>query len=678
MNRFQLKPQKILRYLLFRLRHSENSGLMILAVGIGLTTGAAIGIFRAGIEFFHELFREQINHELLGFLPVNLAFVLSMGFAGWIVGMVMSRLVGHEKYHGVAIVIESVAYSGGKLPYRKIPFKAASAALSIGAGASVGPEDPSVQIGSNIGSFFGQILYLPEERVRLLVAIGAGSAIAAAFKAPIAGVFFALEVILNNTFSTRSVGAIVLAAVAASAFTQAIDPLNEMGPFSYQLGSPLEIPLFIPLGLAMGVLAAFFIRLVYWQQDFWHHYFDRLSRPAKTALAGMIVGLVAIAVPEITSGGREEMNAVLSGGAHLSILMLIVVGLVKMGVTSISLAGGFVGGIFAPTLFVGTMLGAAYGQLITLLVQHDTDPQAFAIAGMAAMMAGVVRSPITAIMMVFELTNDYRLILPIMLTTVLCIYLAQRFEAQGIYKLALRRQGVDLPEGQDIDLMQGITVGEAMLSPAPVIPAQASLLELRDRLREQRSNSICVVDEAGLLIGMVTLSDLQRAYSLENASELRVKDICSQNVITSTPDEILWKAIRKMSVHDFGRLPVVKPETREIVGLIGRHGIIRAYNIAMNRKLQNQHTAEHIRLNTLTGAHVFEVPVINDSSLAGQFIRDIPFPAESVVAAVKRNGRLLIPHGDTRLHAGDILTLVADTHAENLIKQLAEANNTEN
>ncbi len=671
MNLFQLKLRNILRYLLFRLQHSENSGVMILAIGVGLATGASIWLFNAGILLFHTLFESALSHFEMNPILLAVAIVVSLGIAGWLVGTIMDHFVGHEKYHGVAAIIESVAYTGGKLDYHKIPFKSISAALSLGAGASVGPEDPSVQIGSNIGSFLGQILYLPEERIRLLVAAGAGSAIAAAFRAPIAGVFFALEVVLNNTFNTGSVGAIVLSAVISSALTQAINPLSEMGPFSYRIGSPLEIPLFVPLGLILGLFAVLFIRLVYWQQDFWHHRLDHLPRAVKTAIAGVLVGLVVIVLPQVAGGGREQMNAVLGGETNLTLLMLIIIGVAKMGTTAISLAGGFVGGIFAPTLFVGTMLGSAYGQVISSFAHHDTDPQAFAIAGMAAMMAGVVRSPITAILMVFELTNDYRLILPIMFTVVICIYLAQRFEPSGMYSLALRRQGVELVEGRDIDLMQDVTVKEAMLTPVPTISANATLVELRDRLREYHSNSLCVLDQDGLMVGIATLSDLQRAYEAGNVDNLHVIDICTKDPITTTPDEVVWKAIRKMSVADVGRLPVVKPGTREVIGLIGRHGVVRAYNIAMNRKMQRQNAAERIRLNTLTGAHVFEVHLVGNAPLTGKKICDIHFPPESVVAAIRRKGKLLIPHGSTELLSGDILTIVGDPNAESDIRQLA-------
>jgi CIC family chloride channel protein len=294
------------------------------------------------------------------------------------------------------------------------------------------------------------------------------------------------------------------------------------------------------------------------------------------------------------------------------------------------------------------------------------------------MMAGVVRSPITAIMLVFELTNDYRLILPIMLTTIICTLIAERIEPAGIYIFGLRRKGVHLSEGRDIDLMQGVKVGEAMLKPAPSIPENASLVELRDKLRKLKTFSLCVVNAEGLLTGIVTLSDLQRAYETEGEKTTTVGEICTHEVITVTPDDVLWTAIRLMSLNDVGRLPVVEAGTRNLVGFIGRHGVMRAYNIAIARKLEDQHVAEQIRLHTLTGAHVFELYIAANAPAANQLIQAIHWPAESVVASIQRGGQLIVPHGNTQLLVGDKLTIVADPFVADELEHLLEGRDLKN
>ncbi len=649
-----------IKLFMMRLRHPNSNTLLVLAVALGLATALAIWLFRQCIDLFNRIFTGFLAGSLLSPIIGALGIVISLALAGLIVGLIMDNFIGEERHHGVAGIIESVATAGGRLRYQRIPFKAIASALSLGAGASVGPEDPSVQIGSNLGSFIGQRLHLSEEQMRLLVAAGGAAAIAAAFKAPIAGVFFALEVILNGAFEIRSFGVVVLAAVVSSALTQGIEPAAEMGPFNYTLGSVLEIPLFIPLGIILGLVSALFIRAVYWQHDWWHHHVH-LPRPAKTALTGAVIGLVAIFLPQIMGAGRETMSAVLSGEANFSFWLLLILGGVKLAATAVSMAGGFVGGIFAPTLFVGTMLGGAYGHLMQSIVgSNEGNPQVYAIAGMAAVMAGVVRCPITAIMLVFELTNDYRLILPIMLATVICVFMAERLNPHGMYAQGLRNKGVFLPVGREIDLMQGVTVSEVMTKPAPRIIETATLRELRDGLRSYQSRSLCVVDSANKLVGIVTLSDLQNAYRSELDESTPISSICARNPATVAPDDEIWTAIKVMGTRDVGRLPVLDRTTGELVGLMGRHGVMRAYNLAVERKLQDQHTAEHIRLNALTGGHVFEFHIEAGSAVEGKHVADIHWPQESVVATIQRGRKQLIPHGNTEIKANDSLTIIAD------------------
>lgn len=663
-------PPRNLTALWLRLKTSRTNALLVLAIGLGIGAAFAIWLYREAIDLFHILFRENLADTLLHPIVGPIGGVLALALAGAIVGWLMGRFVGEEKVHGVAGVIEAVAVAGGRLPYRKLPVKALSSSISLGAGASTGPEDPSVQIGANMGSWLANLFKLREDHARLLVAAGVAAAVASAFKAPIAGVFFALEVVLNGVFEARSFSVIVLASVVASGVTEALHPGPEMGPFFYTLGSPLEIIMFAPLGILLALVSVFFMRCMSWMHHRWAHI--PFSRPAKTALAGAIVGIVGIALPGILGIGREEMNAVLGGRSDLGLELLLILGFAKIVMTAISVGGGFVGGVFAPTLFVGTMLGAAYGHLVIRFLPNALagDPQEYAIAGMAAVMAGVVRAPITAVLIVFELTNDYRLILPIMLATGVCVLASEFIEPHGIYIKSLIQKGVRLVSGREIDLMQGVTVEEAMLTPAPTILADAPLSDIRDELRRQKTHSLCVVDMTGDMIGVVTLSDLQRAYDLK--SGLTAGEVCTREVITAEPSEPLWAAIRRMSAHDVGRLPVVNRANGTLVGLIGRHGVMRAYNIAYTRKLADQHTAETVRLNTLTGGHVIELHLTPTSPAVGKHISEVAWPPESVVAAIWRNGKLIMPHGSTDLRTGDTLTLVCGTRVDSELRALIE------
>ncbi len=653
-------------------RLSESNILLILAVVLGLTTGAGVWLFRHGIEFFQGVYREGILAHLLEGLGAW-AIVPILGLAGLIVGLLVDRFVGTERHHGVAGIMESVALAGGRLRYRRMPIKATLAAFSIGAGASVGPEDPSVQIGANLGSLLGQKLRLSDDRVRLLVAAGAASGIASVFRAPIAGVFFALEVVLGD-FSTGAFGVVVLAAVIASVFTTAIEVgPPELGIRSYALGGPPEILLYILLGILIALVSSVFIRVLYWQHDFWHHL--SIPVPFKTMCAGLIVGLIAVFLPQIMGTGQPTMNLVLNNNdAGLTIGLLLILGIAKIIATTISLGGGFVGGMFAPSLFVGAVLGSAFGQIVNQIFPRAfaANPAAYAMAGMAAAMTGVIRSPITAVLLLFELTNDYNLILPIMLTVAVCLFVTERLAPDGIYHYGLARKGIRLSQGRDIDLMQTITVSEAMSTDPQTVRANLPASQLAAEFAKTNTHGLIVLDDEGFLYGIVTLQDLSRSQEEKDLNNLHVSDLCSRDVITVTQDDPIAKALQIIGSRDLGRLPVVASENpRQVVGLLRRRDLLRSYDLALKNKLEGAYKTGQAKLAVYSGTHVFEVRVEEKSIIDGQLIREISWPQNNLVASIRRGGQAIIPRGDTQLHGGDLLTVITTPEYESELKRLA-------
>lgn len=661
------------RALLRRLRAlqpSESTMLLMIAVLVGLTSGIGVWFFRRGTDLAQHFFQKVIAADVLGPVVGAAGIVVVTAVGGLVVGWGMNRFIGQERYKGMPGVIAAVALAGGRLRYWRMPLKTLAAMLSLGVGASLGVEAPSVQIGANLGSMFGQRLRLSEDRVRLLVAAGSASAIAAVFRAPIAGVFFALEIILTGDFTVSSFGVVVLSAVISSVFTQAVlGGGPEFGALDYNMGGPLEVPFYVLLGLLLAPIGVLFIRSVFWQEHLWHRV--RLSRPLKAALAGVLMGIIGIFLPQLLGTGREAMIEVLNGAPY-ALGLLLALGLVKVLATTFCLGGGFVGGMFGPALYIGTMLGGAFGVAVARIAPASVvgDVGAYAIAGMAAMLASIVRAPITSIVLVFELTNDYHLIVPIMLTTVVCVFLTERFEPLGVELRELADQGIHLQHGRDVDVMQSVHVREAMVSPAPTIHETATLVELRDYLRDQRIRAAAVVNDHRELIGIATLSDLQKAYESGEGETLTVGDIATRDVITALPDEPVWRIVRQMGARDIGRMPVLKPGTRFPIGMLSRPDIMRAYNTAIARKAEVQHVAEQMRLHTLTGAHVVEFHVSERSPAVNQTIRDVEWPPESVVASIRRNGRLLVPRGDTTLRAGDTVTVVASPEVEGEIADL--------
>ena len=376
----------------------------IAALVVGLLSGVGVWLFKLLIVWIDKIAHLWVSGSwLVVFIPV---------LGGLVVGLLMFFFVGEERYHGVAGIIEAVALAGGRLRYLRMPVKTLASAVSIGSGAAVGPEDPSVQIGANIGSFFGQRLRLSDDRVRSLVAAGAAGGIAAAFNAPIAGLFFALEVILGE-ISASAFAWVVISAVTSAVFTQAIS--GAQPAFSvpaYEFRSPMELILYLGLGLLAGLISVVYIRLLYGMQDILHRW--AVPRWVKPAAAGLVVGAVGLYLPQVLGVGYNTIEQILNGQI-VAVGLLLALLLAKLFLTPLCIGAGFMGGVFAPALFLGATLGSAYGELI-LPVFHGVpgDAAAYAMVGMAALLAGAVHAPLTAILLLFEMTNDYRIILPLM------------------------------------------------------------------------------------------------------------------------------------------------------------------------------------------------------------------------------------------------------------------------
>lgn len=635
--------------------------LLIAAVGVGLATGSGIWLFRQMIELAHKVAFGFVGTALAPLGAWTIAIIPALG--GLIVGLLWYRFVGHERFHGVAGLMEALALAGGHLQYRLAPVKTLAAALSIGFGASVGPEDPSVQIGANLGSLAGQRLRLSEDWMRALVAAGAAGGISAAFNAPIAGVFFALEVLLGE-IGTTALGAVVLASVVSAVFIQStIGPEPAFTVPAYALRTAVELPLYLGLGLLAGPVAAVYVYSVSKART---AFASLTIRPwLKPVVAGLAVGIVAIFLPEIMGVGYETIGAILAG-APMSVGFLVALLVAKLVLTAVSIGGGFPGGVFAPSLFLGAALGAAYGTVATLLFPGlEINAPAYAMVGMAAMLAGAVHAPLTAILLLFEMTGDYRIILPVMTAVVASVFLSQWLRRDSVYTQALAAKGVYLERGRDVEVLDGISVGEVMEVQPETLHERDTLATAADLFMQTRHHGMTVVDDTGALVGLVTVQDLDRAQA-ETAipiDRVTVGEICTRSLVVAYPDESIGTALRRMSGRDIGRLPVVaRDNPQQLLGVLRRIDLVRAYDAALTRRAVRRHRAHQTHLDAVSGENVSVVEVLikPGAPCDGQCVQDIEWPRECVLASVRRGRRVLIPHGDTRLQAGDVLVAVAE------------------
>ena len=656
------------------LERQQPSGLAVLsAIGVvlGLVTGVGVWFFKQMIIWTHTAAFGWLGGALSPFGSWTLALLPALG--GLLVGLLWHYLVGEERYHGVSGIMEAVALVGGRLEYRLGLVKTVAAALSIGAGASVGPEDPSVQIGANLGSFAGQKLHFSDDWIRTLVAAGVAGGVGAAFYAPIARAFFSRGILLGGE-GGGGLGGIVLAAVTSAAFTQSISgPQPAFRVPQYALHSSAELPLYLGLGILAGPVAALYVGSLFTAKDFFHRW--RMPGWLKPATAGLTVGIVGIWLPQVLGTGYETIDAIFNG-QQMTVLLLVTLLGAKLVMTAVSIGGGFPGGVFAPSLFLGATLGTAYGLVAQRLFPALLiAPPAYAMVGMAAVLAAAVHAPLTAIILLFEMTQDYRIILPVMFAVVVGLFVAQRLRRDSVYTLGLARKGLRLQRGRDVEVLEGITVSEVMETNIVTLREAYLLATAADLFARTRHHGLPVVNDAGDLVGILTVQDLEQAQTENDDSSRTVGDVCTREMLVAHPEESIGAALRRMSIRDIGRLPVVDPRNpRLLLGMLRRIDLVRAYDLALTRRSSLRHRAHQAKLNAVSGeaVSVEEIAVEAGAPCDGQRIQDVPWPRDCVVASLRRGRRVLIPHGDTLLQAGDILVFVAEEQARDALQHLCQ------
>ncbi|MBI2469838.1 MAG: chloride channel protein [Planctomycetes bacterium] len=592
---------------------SESAILAVIAIFVGITSGVGVLLFKklydliyytvfdgigTPLGLFHQKqFILRISDDLahwIGFNKIGVAlgyigngmFIFAPVIGGLVVGLIAYFFIGRERYLGVGGIMEAVSLSGGRLPYKKIPAKTVASAVSIGFGASVGPADPSVQIGAYLGSMFGQILHLSDNRVRTLVASGAAGGIAAAFNAPITGLFFALEIIIGE-LSINAFGAVALAAVVSSVFTQAISGTQPAFHIpSYAFNSAWELPLYLGLGMLVGLGATFYIRF--------HHFtrfvFDKWRAPQwlKPTVAGLAVGLVGIYLPQVFGTGYDTIDKILNGKS-LTITVLISLAFAKLVLTPVCISSGFHGGVFAPALFSGAMLGGAYGLIAEQLFPSlNISPPAFAMVGMATTLAGTVHAPITSFILLFEMTHDYRIILPLMFAVNASMFLSWHLQRDSVYTLGLTLKGIRLKQGRNIDVLESITVSEVMITRIATLRDSDSQKKAVDLLMQTQYHGLPVVNDIDELVGIITLQDINRYQNSNRCMEYTVGEICTRELLVVYPDETISMALRRIRVRDVSQLPVVSRDNQHrLMGLLRSADISQAYDLALTRREVN-------------------------------------------------------------------------------------------
>lgn len=565
------------RWRLLAASGGEGGLLAGLALLVGVGAGLGAIAFRYLIEGFTQLFSGHSDPSALGhFSNPHLPFlgplvvVAAPVVGGLLYGPLVYRFAPEARGHGVPEVMLAVHSAEGRIRGRVPAVKSLASALCIGAGGSVGREGPIVQIGSAIGSALGQVSRVAGQEMRLLVACGAAGGIAATFNAPIAGVFFALELILRD-FQTRSFGVVVLSAVVATAVGRlAFGAEAFLALPGFHVRTALEYPLYALLGLIAALMGIAFIRVLYGSEDL----ADRVWRgPAwlRPAVGGLLLGCVLLVLPQMYGVGYPVLEGAIAGHYALAFLLALLAG--KIVATSLTLAIGGSGGVFAPSLFMGAMLGSAFGIAVHAALPGATaSAGAYGLVGMAAVFAAAGRAPITAVIIVFELTGDYSIILPLMLAVVVATAISRLLSEDSIYTLKLRRRGIDIEQPASAPAFAGMVVGDVMGSPPAALSGEASRTDAAALFLRQRRAALPVQGPDGRLLGVLSVRDLERAAETESEAAA-----LAEEAPPLYADEPLAVAVDWLTSGDREGLPVLSRESDVVVGWIDHRDVLRAY-----------------------------------------------------------------------------------------------------
>ncbi len=566
---------KLLR-LFYKLDAPADLYLMLLAALVGLLTGLGAYVLNLIVEGVHHGLFVELGGKSI-FQEYESLRIIFPAIGGLIVGLLTWKFSPEVKGHGIPGVMEAVAVKGGIIRKRVSVLTSINSGLTIGSGGSAGKEGPIVQIGAAIGSSIGQFLRVSQKRLKILVGCGAAAGLAAVFNAPIAGVLFSIEIILAADFSLAVFTPIVISSVIATAMAHYLvgsSPLFNIP--SYSLASPAEYPFYLLMGVIGGILSVIFIKSLYFVEDFFE---DKLKLPSfiKPALGGLLAGLVAWKMPELYGFDDSATYTALTGAADVWLLGGLM--FAKILATSFTLGSGGTGGLFTPSLFIGAMFGALFGSLVGMIFPDSAPAGAYALVGMGVIVAGTIHAPLSAFLIIFEITRDYQIILPLMLGTVTATITARWILKESIYTMRISQISKRVFGGRNKEVLERLTIGPFINKNAQVIFEHTPIEDIIKIMMQSSRSTFPVLNRARQVVGIITMRDLRPIiFEREVAPLLLATDIMSENVFVLEPRNTLGEALRKMEIDDYELLPVVESEENmKFLGTISRDEINRRY-----------------------------------------------------------------------------------------------------
>lgn len=657
-----------------QLRKTEHTFMVLIAVIIGVLGGFGAIFFRFAIRFFQGIFFGTWQYTLGYALKLPWYVKLFVPAAGGlIVGPIVFYFAREARGHGVPEVMESIVLRGGAIRPRVVIAKIVASAVCIGSGGSAGREGPIVQIGSSIGSTLGQILKVSGSRLRTLVACGTAAGIAGTFNAPIAGALFAMEILLSD-FGISQFSPIVISSVAATVISRHF--LGDFPAFvipHYELVNVFELVPYVILGIMAAFVALAFINLLYKTEDF----FNSLRIPVflKPVIGGLMIGAMAIYFPHIFGVGYETISLALE--SNLTWYFLISLIGLKIVATSLTIGSGGSGGIFAPSLFLGASLGGLVGTIVHGLVPaYTASSGAYALVGMGAVAAGAMHAPITSILIIFELTNDYRIILPLMIACIISVLITTRLKKDSIYTLKLSRRGISLFRGQEVNVLRSLKVSMVMKKDYEKVYVDTPFRKLMDLTITSPHPNFFVVDRQNQLSGVISIHDVRRII---NQSEDFESILVAFDLLTPlnhyfTPDDTLDILMKAFSEINIDELPIVNSETKkQLIGRVSKNDVIEAYNKEVLKRDMVTSVSSYIsslqkfkKIELVDGEILCEVEVsgefvnktLQELDLRKRFGIEVILIKQSYPLGKREKQNVISPKPDYRFKLGDTILIM--------------------
>jgi CIC family chloride channel protein len=559
-----------LGYLRARLQQREDQVFLLLALVIGALTGLTVVAFillteRAGLRLY------PVGGSRWRRLVFPVGGSLSIGY-------LLYRYFPNARGSGVPQTKAALFAGGGRITMRTVVGKFFCTSATLASGIPLGREGPSVQVGAGIASVLGRRLGLSPERVKALLPVGAAAAVAAAFNTPLAAVLFSLEEIVGDLHAPV-LGSVVLASATAWMVLRLLlgnNPLFKVP--QYQLIHPLEFSIYAVLGVAGGLVSVAFTKLLLGIRAQFLR-FPRQSIWFQPVAGGLLVGLMGWFVPQVLGVGYGYVGDVLNGNMALSLMLLLLV--LKLLAVTTSYSSGNAGGIFGPSLFIGAMLGGVVGTLAhRWLPAYTATAGAYALVGMGAVFAGIVRAPMTSVLMIFEMTQDYAVIVPLMIANLVSLFIASRLQRQPIYEALAVQDGIHLPGAETRRRPGERQVTRVMRIATEWLPSELTVREALERIRSSELQTWLVMDQQGL-VGVINGSALAREVA-EGAEEQALSKLVGELVFPHVhPDQGFDLALERMGANQLELLPVVsRADVHKLEGVVTLRDILDAYGVS--------------------------------------------------------------------------------------------------